>query len=1392
MDRKKSLKDILEICKDGKFNKTLTLVKSSNKEIDNKCAVSIIVSCCNACVNNGSSPENILEDDLYELLEFVISSIKYLYESELLSYLQSIFFILKTLGVKKCYDVIAKMESMLVPSFLPLDLPTKHKTTYQSSASLLHNLVITVGTEKDNRYNEALLAISYIVSRIYSKLSNPSSLLSISYNCGTTLSTINVSSKRQEEYYFYVLDLLKMEELTSITQEDFKCLIKYFTLVLNNILQRFDFEHAASFYEKAFGIGTKIFQKEEHVHVLTLLRFPLILSPLIFNEKMESFIKCKRSLQKLDSTSSEQLGNRLNILIYTVVSYYKSTNNRTWCDFTDKFQLDLLQFVYSLGQFEAQIKLPCPCKCLNGKNTYQIFSYSQYICTLLEITVRLQSRVTPDYHEKSANLLIKFCDDVQTLKTYDCDKWKGAWNILGMGMYNIGVHLYQKLNRASLFYFYNLIKYFIKLEGKSGKVILKFSIVSSAFTAVCSLNACDYKNCMAYTALATLFCQNQRDTLMSHWIKAKVGQRDLKTPDCEEVQKITLVSVLITDKIDLLIFELEQYKKKWKSKVPMMSALKQLYDMADLNTIVQVVVKVFGDCDLFLHDEVPKLIHRILKQYEAKVSGKENYQSETTVFLAVLYHLHYKYCVKDTITKNTDDMERTMIMAQKSSEPPDAIPRDPNEECDIVSSYECLRLNRYFCVMKYLNKSLSLLSLYRLHNHRVRGAQALQMALKLAQLDDKPAHIIQTIGFIVESSDVTRSYMKYLILLADRQLGNIACTDLTNLKIILTYYICKARAYLYRDYKEAYRIFQMARDLYEVQDDKNELMIIKCQLLMLHYKFVMLPCRLEIEDHKKNTLLTIHSANVAVYEVYNKSKLDGPYDMSVLLDANEQLTKLYHSLRVPREVRAYCRETIILTQKLVLPLRCASYLMYLSHADLRSTRYEDFQIKLDGLADILCLTKRNLQIDRENKPPAVTKFEKEIDGITNDIQEMVLDLPAPNNYKKQYCPSSPTLVIEPFHLPAFITHDDSCDCFYCTCLEYQELVLQKIRLDALINIKQSNVVIATDFFHGALELYERCCRKSESYTETIVKLISYDLIPDVKNELMEAYGQILLDYSYHIMRTKSKTEALNITNKLIDLISSNKMEHAYLYSEALVQKLGYIAVVPRAVSKLEGQSDLETLGEQSDMDTLCPPQPVYLPTTPESKQSKVTFSTEYTPAFTPKKTVVKKCLPFNLSPSQENDSDDKKSSPMCKKMPKTPAPKIKMYANEDNSLKAKTPATKIQIYTSTALPKRTNKKRNQVNVNNAFIASDASNTPAVVCPVKIESGLKSRTKLLTERLRQSTKTSDAPASVNDENVVQNGKKNTSVRKNLLSELTGSENEQNGGHGAIRKSTRNRK
>lgn len=394
--------------------------------------------------------------------------------------------------------------------------------------------------------------------------------------------------------------------------------------------------------------------------------------------------------------------------------------------------------------------------------------------------------------------------------------------------------------------------------------------------------------------------------------------------------------------------------------------------------------------------------------------------------------------------------------------------------------------------------------------------------------------------------------------------------------------------------------------------------------------------------------------------------------VSELIQASEELIKLYHHWKCPREVRVYAKEILILTQKLVLPIPAATFLMYLAHSDLLLNYQDDCQVKIRDMASILNLDK-----------------------ITDNPEK---------TYLKQHSASSPGLQTQSFCIPSTAFHKNTCDCFYCECYMYQILVLEKNRLSALMNIQENNVTITEDIFQGALTIYEY-------YSKRLSK--KQDFVPD----FLSSYGYILLNYSVHQWMTNNKCEALNLNTKLLEYVEKEKLKHLHLYNETLIQKLGYLTanIVPEPEPEL-----------LADMNNLQVSDTNYLSRTPENKQSKVTFTVEHSQFNSPLKLKVKKCLQFSFSPAEAGTS--KKSS---KIYDRTQSPKIQVYTEASEKKTKRVHSIKIEK-TQTPRLLLTSVSEKKIKKTNTA----PKELPLVNSSSFVDKSLKTRTRLLTAKLKK--------------------------------------------------------
>lgn len=276
-------------------------------------------------------------------------------------------------------------------------------------------------------------------------------------------------------------------------------------------------------------------------------------------------------------------------------------------------------------------------------------------------------------------------------------------------------------------------------------------------------------------------------------------------------------------------------------------------------------------------------------------------------------------------------------------------------------------------------------------------------------------------------------------------------------------------------------------------------------------------------------------------------------------------------MKRPRDVLYFCKELVILTQKLILPLRCSSYLIYLSHADLFLDHFDDCRVKLNGIIDIL-----NYNKNAEKSNQVKSKFELELESLTEQMDDISLDLPR-NNIKKRASPSSPYFQRKNVHLPSFVHHEDACKCFCCNCTEYQELLLKNARLQALMNLKENDFQSASKMLCSGFSLYKLYCDRVIQNNNNV-----YDLLPRISKEYIESYGYLLLDFTNFFMSIDQSSPALATSEKLLKLINPHKSKCMQLYRETLLQKLSLstqmptIEVIDASPTRLESEEMVKT------------------------------------------------------------------------------------------------------------------------------------------------------------------------------------------------------------------------
>ncbi|XP_060527545.1 uncharacterized protein LOC132702784 [Cylas formicarius] len=1279
------LRTIFQKTKEGDFKVSLRML--GKVQLTQDSAVKIFVFASHSCCDCIKLSKKLDDGNLYTILVTIVKYITLPDDMQLLQYMQSLFHILKYYIQQENLELLSSMESIVIPTFLydiHLSLNEKAAFTYEQITNILLNYFINYGKKGTTEYSVQLIELHKVIIKGCIKLLNPTKMLNSAYKCVKILTILNTASSQLQKVCVYFLEMLPPSALVNSLDN---------TVRLVSILEHI-FEYligAGSLLEvNSLLSTTKFYLANEKIeNIWNVFEFLKIFSTV--NEaETKSIGKWRYSMETFKQQDREFFGKILQKLympLIALMKFYVSDGVNEWMACPREFVTELVACLTWISYCFTELDAECSCQCGLQLNYYGSLKLGSLISFLSKIYVEYNRNLSCDFYQCAKRSAFSFMEYLKILKAHKCEKWINLWRELGIHIYNIGTALYAQNNIVFEDFFVCFLKYSIKYEGRS-PTILDTEMCESSFNTLCRkrFSSGDYETAMAFAALYCLLYHKQRNNVFqNYWAKSKVELKQHN--DRSNIQQLTLVAALgkyhtslecITDprllltrdaKVDLLSFEIERYKAIWKSRESMMAAFKQLTETADLLTVSKVFVAVYSDFDVPLHDEMDELIQKLIEKFEAHI--KNNKDLFFKVSLATLYFYHYKCSSKDIIKTHVKEMERTMRIEESSNKRSiDPIPKDPNDECDIVSAYESLMINRHCKMIDILNKGLNILAHlaqekitdmviantchalllafaleYRLHFFSLRKTQVYELSLRFAEIVGDEIKLLYSISYLIEAGDANKKLLQELVFKGDalaKRLEQFCEKDLSN-KVLITYYICKAKAYLHTDEAISYNAYIIAEQLYSGYEAQADMEYLKVELFILNFKLSQSCKRGNHEDNPMTFLL--HSA-MDIVVLWTQSRPMQSHELCVLFDTILELTKVYYLMKLPRELRLYSKNSALLTQKMLLPLRCASFLLFLAHSDLLTSKFDHCNVKLNGVNVIFNLekSKSSYHIDTSCDKQNSDSQELEIDNVTNQIQELALDLP---QHYKQFSPSSPNLRVEGFSLPTFMKHKDECCCFQCMCFEYHLLLLEKHHLHALLNLSQNQIELGEEFLYGGQKMYLRLKDKYKHYKLKAKTYVSVDLIFDFDDYFMECYGNILYTISSRAINEGHRAKALDVNGQLLKLLQPKKLKYVHLYFDALIQRQSFLLpLAPQFIRKV-GYETADSVTDKT-------------PVTPQTKQSTVTVSVSDYEAFSPPKRRIKKVILFeSTSPDESGDGAISKAK-SGKSVQRTPAQTSKL------------------------------------------------------------------------------------------------------------------------------------
>lgn len=476
---------------------------------------------------------------------------------------------------------------------------------------------------------------------------------------------------------------------------------------------------------------------------------------------------------------------------------------------------------------------------------------------------------------------------VLKMKETECETWKNLWSELGTLMFNLGVGLYRMKHVMSNYLWNNFVRKMIEFEGVE-KTVLQDDILNSALLYITEsyISQANSKNAMTIIAFNILLHRNNGESAFWQWIRIKSNEKD-----SEKLQNVNLCSIIVDneallkslhpnlkitneDKKELLSYELKLYKKLWPSKLSIASAFRQLHSFNDTLITARELVLMWSNEDNTLTPDIHDIICDVIEKFD--VHSSDNVQNQ--FYMAHLYLIQYYVVYKKIQHKTSEDMKA--IKAGITSTQPVV---DKNEECDIVTWYDSLKIENHIVVMNYLKKSVSIFkdliqkkhekyldemnvygtmnkiaNNYLLQSYTLEYLETWLLCLKIAKILNDKICIIESVGYLLEKSDLNSKFIKDSVTEAKKLISEVFKDDKyrdgensIRVWIVLTnFYISRGLSMLkVGDANSAIKFYSKAKDIYRKCDDVKKIELLKIRFEFFEWRLQLLPCSFKIEGH---------------------------------------------------------------------------------------------------------------------------------------------------------------------------------------------------------------------------------------------------------------------------------------------------------------------------------------------------------------------------------------------------------------------------------------------------------------------------------------------------------------------------------------------------------------
>lgn len=623
----------------------------------------------------------------------------------------------------------------------------------------------------------------------------------------------------------------------------------------------------------------------------------------------------KRSFQCKQSTRATQ---EICLLLSTIsdylIKYFITSDEEVLKNILDdKNQLVLLKYLGLLSRIISQMEVQCNnCfECCVKTDILSAIETSLLASTLLKNLLSKDLQPKNDIFKAVYTHLEQCCVFVTYMKNKKCSQWENAWVNTGVTLYNLSVNLYKIFDDHCDIFYTLFLKNLINLEGVNDSMI-KPNIFNLTFPCFIEfyIKKQNFQRALLISGIFVYLCTTEKYDSLTLWVRVKMIHKGAIKNE-ENLQHETIVSILkknsdyvkTFDKVfnlsnevavELLTSELNQYKKIWPSKIPMMSAIKALSNIADSFTFSKILTNIFLNKTIQVHEDVSDIIFNTISGIEQELRPNDN-TTEKHIYLACLKLIYYEFQTDIVRRKMKDDMSKVGCFSLEG--------KNSNDVCDLVTCYDQLNLETHLKNIKLIDDALEIfenfvccksigeyeflneINLYQVltkisHEYRLQCftfncLKTWFLSLKVAKILKSPYYILESIGFILELSNADTKDVNDLIEYSQKIINEISSfenRDENLLESVCGYYINKSIFYYKNNNIEnGINMCKLAEKYVQKLEESEKKLILETRLDYVNCLYLMSPCSFKVDGHDKFFYKKLYSAVKRICELSKSS-----------------------------------------------------------------------------------------------------------------------------------------------------------------------------------------------------------------------------------------------------------------------------------------------------------------------------------------------------------------------------------------------------------------------------------------------------------------------------------------------------------------------------------------